>query len=357
MSLYAHISRLPLIGFLARPLRRLILNIRCVLVMPWGLLRYHTDGRTPELALQSMVWLFCTSGGRFNDWISHRIAKRRPPISIPNAVGVLGNLQASQRADFGESLRRDGFLIFPSVLSTDVCDRLMAFAMQTPATIRPMDGQSEDVTRQVHFDFANPQAVRYDYQPSDLLNQMDIQDLMADLSLVALIQDYLECEPLADVLSMWWHTAYKDHPDSMAAQFFHFDMDRFKWLKVFVYLTDVGPDNGPHAFVRGSHLVGSIPQSILERGYVRLTDDEVAANFPPKDIITFAAPRGTIIIEDTRGLHKGVHVRDGARLILQLQFSNSLFGTNYPSARMTQVNSFRMKQMLETSPAIYRQFS
>jgi hypothetical protein len=32
-------------------------------------------------------------------------------------------------------------------------------------------------------------------------------------------------------------------------------------------------------------------------------------------------------------LHKGKHVKQDDRLILQIQFSNSLFGTNYPRAR------------------------
>lgn len=357
MSIYVRLTRLPLLGVLVRSLRCLILDARSILVLPWGLFRYRVDGRTPKLAFQSMIWLFCTSAGVFNDWISRRITKLRPPVILPNTGGVLGKMDASCRADLSECLRRDGFVVFPSALPAEVCDRLMSFALHTPATIRPMDGQSADVTRQALYDPAKPEAVRYDYRPSDLLDQMDVQDLLADPSLLALVQDYLGCEPRADVLSMWWHTDFQDHPDSMAAQFFHFDMDRFKWLKVFIYLTDVGAGNGPHAFVRGSHRSGAIPRHILERGYVRLTDEEVAANYPAEDILTFTAPRGSIIIEDTRGLHKGVHVQEGARLILQLQFSNSLFGTNYPPARMSQISSTRMKLMLERVPTIYRQYS
>ena len=357
MSLYASLSRIPLPSVLARPLRRMVLQVGCIFTLPWGLWRYRVTGRTPEPALQAMIWLFCTSGGRFNDWISRRIAKRRPPVTLPDATGVLGTMDASRRVEFGERLRRDGFVVFPSALPAEVCDRLQAFAERTPATIRPMDGQSADVTRQALYAPGNPQAVRYDYQPSNLLDQPDVQDLLADPSMLSLVQEYLDCEPKADVLSMWWHTAFQDQPDSMAAQFFHFDMDRFQWLKVFVYLTDVGPNNGPHAFVRGSHRTCAIPQHILDRGYVRITDEEVAANFPAEDIMTFTAPRGSIIVEDTRGLHKGVHVRDGARLILQLQFSNSLFGTNYPPSRMSKVSSPHMKVMLERAPAIYRQYS
>ncbi len=357
MSLYASLCRIPLLGLLLRFFRWPILAVRSVFALPWGLWRYLATGLTPYVSYQSMIWLFCATGGRFNDWMSWCIAKRRPPVTLPNTSGVLGALDAPHCAELGERLRRDGYVVFPSALPADVCDRLQAFAAHTPATIRPMDGQSADMTRQALYEPSNPQAVRYDYQPSGLLDQTDVQDLLADPSLLALMQEYLGCAPKADVLSMWWHTAFQDHPDSKAAQYFHFDMDRFKWLKVFIYLTDVGPDNGPHAFVRGSHRTGAIPQHILDRGYVRITDDEVAANYLAEDIMTFTAPRGSIIVEDTRGLHKGVHVRDGARLILQLQFSNSLFGTNYPTARMSKVTSPRMRLMLERAPDIYSQYT
>lgn len=314
-------------------------------------------GRTPDVSQQSMIWLFCTTGGRFNDWMSRVIARRRPKLSLPDTQGVLGDMEPTRRHSLVEQLRRDGVVVFPSILPPEVCDRLMQFTRETPGNVRPMDGEGEDARRLAIYDAVQPAAVRYDYLQSDLLELPDVQDLLADTSLLALVQDYLGCAPTADVLGMWWHTAFQDHPDSMAAQYFHFDMDRFKWLKVFIYLTDVGPDNGPHAFVRGSHRTGAIPSHILQRGYVRLSDEEVAEHFPAKDILAFTAPRGSIIVEDTRGLHKGVHVRDGARLVLQLQFSNTLFGTNYPPARMSQVVSPRMRSMLDLAPNVYRQYT
>jgi hypothetical protein len=138
---------------------------------------------------------------------------------------------------------------------------------------------------------------------------------------------------------MWWHTDFLKTPDSDAAQLYHFDLDRPKWLKVFVYVTDVSESQGPHCFIEGSHKSGSLPRSFLRSAYSRLTDEAVFAHFGKSRERKFVATRGTVIIEDTRGLHKGEHVKNGDRLIFQMQYSNSLFGMNYPKIAANLVNS------------------
>jgi ectoine hydroxylase-related dioxygenase (phytanoyl-CoA dioxygenase family) len=138
-----------------------------------------------------------------------------------------------------------------------------------------------------------------------------------------------------------------------AAQFFHFDMDRPKWLKFFIYLTDVGTENGPHTFVSGSQRTGGIPRELLRKGYSRMSDEEVLAFYPPQDVVEFAAPRGTIIAEDTRGLHKGKHVHSGDRLVLQLQFSNSMFGGSYERARFGEPRIEPLRRQIEQYPSVY----
>jgi ectoine hydroxylase-related dioxygenase (phytanoyl-CoA dioxygenase family) len=191
----------------------------------------------------------------------------------------------------------------------------------------------------------------------DLLANPEVQNLLADQSLATVAQDYLESRPSIDVLAMWWHTAFSDVPDSEAAQYFHFDMDRPKWLKCFIYLTDVTPESGPHVFVAGSHRTGGIPPEFLRRGYVRLMDDEVLAEYGARNIIEFSAPRGTIILEDTRGLHKGANVRRGDRLMLQIQFSNSLFGGSYPEARFKRELSEPLREAVARYPKLYSAYS
>ena len=332
-------------------------TLRSALILPVALWRHGRTGHTPEAGYQALVWLFCVTGGRINDVLSWLIARFRPPIALAGTRGVLGEMDAARARACADRLRSDGYLVFERALPEDACERLVTFAAETPAVVRRMDHEPRNLPRRLaRFDAQAPLAVRYDYETGALLDDADVQALLADPSLLRLVQEYLGSEPVADVLSMWWHTAYHTAPDSEAAQYFHFDLDRIKWLKVFVYLTDVGPDNGPHSFVAGSHRSAGIPADILRRGYERLSDEEVHGRYGSERCKQFCAPRGSVIVEDTRGLHKGAHVRGAPRLILQLQFSNSLFGTSYPRATMSRVVDPSLRSMLVLAPRVYRQY-
>lgn len=345
-------------GRLLSLLRVLVLTTRSILLLPVGFVLYWFTGRTPGFGHQALIWLFCVTHGRSNDFLSKIASLVRPNLVIDSPVGVLGNMGGTVLAENIDRLRADGFAVFERALHPDVCDRLVRFALSTKARVRRMDGETEiEREREALFEPENPTAVRYDYPASLLLDNQDIQSLLADQSILSIAQEYLECQPIADVLNMWWHTNYHKQPDAQAAQFFHFDMDRIKWLKVFIYLTDVGPENGPHSFIRGSHRSGGIPLRLLLRGYERLTDKDVNDSYAASDHMEFSAPRGSIIIEDTRGLHKGAHVRGGARLVLQLQFSNDLYGAKSPRARISRVEDPMLQKMLVRAPAIYSQYT
>jgi len=163
--------------------------------------------------------------------------------------------------------------------------------------------------------------------------------------------------PLLDMVAMWWHTAFGDQPSAEAAQLYHFDMDRIRWVKVFIHLTDVTADTGPHCFVSGSHRTGAIPRDLLERGYARLSDEDVRARFGKERLIEHLGPRGTILVEDTRGLHKGKVVTHGDRLLLQLEFTSSLFGANYTRGTLPEQVVPELAARLAQQPEIFQNYA
>lgn len=319
-----------------------------------GTLVYIATRRTPAFAYQGMIRLFVATAGSSNDLFARIVALFHRPYRLPQASGVLGNLAASDVARITDDLKARGYHVFERRLPADLCDKLLKFALTQPARIRPDDKDAGVGTaRSAVYDRKAPQGIVYDFNREDLLNHPDVQRLMADLSIIAVAQAYLGAKPVLDAVNLWW-TAPSPRPDSQAAQLYHFDMDRVRWLKFFIYLTDVGPENGPHCFVAGSHRTGGIPPRLLSRGYARHTDEDVAACYPANDMIEFTGPRGTILAEDTRGLHKGQPVSAGDRLMFEFEFSNTLFGATSPIvARLSSFHSKSFQEFVDTHRRIY----
>jgi hypothetical protein len=335
--------------------RTALRHLRDIALLSGGGLRYALSGAHGPAAYQAMIRLFCQTGGVSNDVMSRLVSLFERRSRLPEPRGSLGVTGAGEAARIAARLREDGYFVFEQRLPDDVCDRLLRFATSAPAVVRPMTHEPNLGKRTAVYDERQPLAVRYDFDASDVLDLIEVQSLLTDPTFLSVAQNYLGTTPVADVVSMWWHTAFSDQPDEEAAQFFHFDMDRIKWLKFFIYLTDVGPDSGAHCFVRGSHRTHGIPAALRVRGYARLTDEQVLEHYRPEDITEFHGARGTVIAEDTRGLHKGLAVRRGHRLMLQLQFSNSLFGGHYSRANF---RSFcpELRAMVAAHPRIYKNY-
>jgi hypothetical protein len=146
---------------------------------------------------------------------------------------------------------------------------------------------------------------------------------MADAVFYSIAEGYLQSLPILSSTNIWWSATFGETPGDDAAQLFHFDFDPPPiWLLFFIYLTDVMPQNGPHVYVRGSHLAGiDSAAPLLARGYVRIPDEDIRAAFGHDKIVELCGKRGTVLAVDTRGFHKGKMLTAGHRLMCQLTYS------------------------------------
>ena len=151
------------------------------------------------------------------------------------------------------------------------------------------------------------------YFREDLLQSDEILAIANDSRILNAVSKYLGVRPTISNVNCWW--SFGDRESAKEAQFFHRDLDDFKFLKIFFYLTDVTEDSGPHIYVKGSHKLNKL----LELR--RFKDEEVHNTFKPENILTLTSPKGSAFIEDTYGIHKGQLPLKGNRLLLQIQYS------------------------------------
>jgi hypothetical protein len=72
-----------------------------------------------------------------------------------------------------------------------------------------------------------------------------------DSRILNVVTRYFGAKPTISNINCWW--SFSARQSVKEAQFFHRDMDDYKFLKMFIYLTDVAEESGSHIFVEGSH--------------------------------------------------------------------------------------------------------
>jgi hypothetical protein len=92
---------------------------------------------------------------------------------------------------------------------------------------------------------------------------------------------------------------------------------------------------------------------LLKKGYQRTADGEVFRHFSRNRERSFVGKAGTMIAEDTIGLHKGQNVQKGDRLVLQIQYTNSLFG-DVPEIKKAKAIHPMLIDAVRRHPAIFR---
>ena len=169
-----------------------------------------------------------------------------------------------------------------------------------------------------------------DYAHADLLALPAVRRFVCEPVALAAAERFLEGPPLLITLAAWW--SFPEH-EARDAQLFHLDIDDHRFVKHFLYLTDVDEESGPHAYVEGTHRPEDYGAMIAAAGgpaeqkevfdwlfrTLRKSDAEVVRRTGKQPtLITGAA--GARFLAATRGLHKGVPPTKRPRLLLQATY-------------------------------------
>jgi ectoine hydroxylase-related dioxygenase (phytanoyl-CoA dioxygenase family) len=264
------------------------------------------------------IYLFCITGGWINSLVTVILLKRKISFEYNE------NKRFSDFQRINSDLKDKGYYQQENFLTDSEFEKINNYISSLKGYFISDHLINKEQSLQL-LNFNDIKGAKFTYHSNDLLNNHEIQKLLINNNILKISQEYLGSAPLIDNVSAWWSFP-TEKPDSNAAQLWHFDFERPKWIKVFLYLTDCNESNGPHCFIERSHRNGAIPLSIRLKMYARIEDDYVNNFFSKDSIKVMTAKKKSILFEDTRGLHKGMRVKEGKRLILQFQYSSSIFG-------------------------------
>ncbi|MEQ9370528.1 MAG: hypothetical protein RIG63_16120 [Coleofasciculus chthonoplastes F3-SA18-01] len=223
-----------------------------------------------------------------------------------------------------DTLKKDGIssgIILPEDVVQDILD--FAFSTRCYGNGQPSLGFYVHEKEQVQAKHKNPLLTAVYFNAA--LNCPAISRIERDPYLLEIAKKYLGKNPIHLGNRLWWSfvTEATESDRSQAAQMFHYDLDDYRFLKFFFYLTDVDLANGPHVCVRGTHERKKFLHWLLLKRY---PDKEIISSYGSESIVTLCGNAGFGFAEDTLCFHKGYPPTIKDRLILQIQFALNDYG-------------------------------
>ena len=214
-------------------------------------------------------------------------------------------ISSSKYNKLSKSLSVDGVTMIPPVLTESQIDDIAVYLRSQSETI---------VEGSVHH-----------YRIGDVVNAPHILEAALNPIVLSVVTTHLGLPATLVDLSIW--ESFPRSNETHGAQLFHRDRDDFVSCKMFVYLDDVGTNDGPHLFVRHSHDVerlGSMfnyDQNIIEalfsgKGDRREDSSHINRVFHD-DIMEITGAKGTSFLENTYGFHRGKIPTKGKRTVFQ----------------------------------------
>jgi hypothetical protein len=291
------------------------------------------EGVTTESFNQALISAYCKTNGFFQAYI-HEIESKSQmsmglqdslEVEIPNQWGshILKTEETSVpwlpfEPDKALSLAEHGYQIMPFLLEEGMMKQLLDAASGFTYKIRTA---SESESLGDYRATLGPDVVTAYAATEQLINNAVVRELYRDSRLLNSVRAYLDCPKIRLRDVNMWFTRPQSKASSSSAQLYHFDQASIKWVKIFFFLVDVNSSTGPHFAILGTHKPGSKPARLLDKGYARISDQEVDLVYGKYNEQMFCLPKGGVLMADTNAWHKGSPVHEGYRLVLEFEFT------------------------------------
>ncbi|NJL01745.1 MAG: hypothetical protein HC838_07365 [Spirulinaceae cyanobacterium RM2_2_10] len=284
--------------------------------------------RNPE-----WFWMRRTGRSQIFRRVSHSLRQRQYRMQPPMSAPVTGDRAAlSHFPDLDippivKSLEQTG-LYQKLQLPEAVVQSVVAFAQTTPCygNGRPSLG----------FFYRHQAAARQECpQPLVTATYLNadrdcdaIQTLVQDAGLRAIAAAYLQAPPVYLGSRLWWSFPSSSLSQSTCpvTQAFHYDLDGYRFLKFFFYLTEVDENSGPHIYMQGTHRCMKWRHRLLRKRY---RDRAILDAYGCTPWTVLCGPAGYGFVEDTFGFHKGAVPVTRDRLILQIEYGVKDYGMEH----------------------------
>lgn len=212
-------------------------------------------------------------------------------------------------------LKKDGIITWEQLLDPVKVNKIHSYLLTKPVyDLRECDNGKGQLPVNL-YDIKITRQTKLKYFDADLANCQEIVEVANAPEIISLVSAYLGGKPTISLMSAWWTKAGDGPAEFFYDDNFHRDVADYKFLKLFVYLTDVTADNGAHCFIKRSHLSKKCTQ---RRMYLT---DEIDKNFDKNDQLVLTGKSGCGFLEDTWGLHRSMPCTSGERLVLHILYN------------------------------------
>lgn len=219
-------------------------------------------------------------------------------------------IKSDERSRYA-GIATDGFVIIENFMSDSECDHYKGLIDNFITTNHDLVWRDEAKSDERIY-FANKYISEFD-------------GIFRDPFIRKALQNYTGClDPVGFVLAN--KLSYVDNNVGSGGGW-HRDSLINHQFKAILYLSDVSPDNGPFQYIRSSNTKLSLFYNFIKGdsifGKHRFSNNEIDKyldELPERDLVTITGRKGTLLLVDTKGIHRGSPLVQGFRYALTTYF-------------------------------------